>query len=72
MLKVLMKFRENDIELVKKEMREFEDEQRKTEVQSKLTWREFFKKREISRALFVTAGIQIMQQFSGKTSFIKD
>lgn len=65
MLIVLKKFRENDMDLVNKEMDELEEEKEKLETESKASWRDLFTKRPLVRALIVTIGIQIAQQLSG-------
>ena len=53
------------MDLVNKELDELEEEKLKMNNQPKILWRDLFTKRPLKRALFVTAGIQIAQQFSG-------
>lgn len=65
-----MKLRENDVRLVEKELEELEEEKRNAQMQSTVTWGDLFSKVELSRALFVTVGIQISQQLSGMNLII--
>jgi hypothetical protein len=60
-----MKLRGNDVRLVERELEELEEEKRNAQMQSTVTWGDLFTKVELSRALFVTVGIQISQQLSG-------
>jgi hypothetical protein len=53
------------MDLVNRELDELEEEKEKMRNQPKASWGDLFTKRPLFRALFVTVGIQIAQQFSG-------
>lgn len=63
----MVKFRDNDMSLVNKELEELEEEKEKLETESKGSWGDLFTKRPYVRALIVTVGIQIAQQLSGRS-----
>lgn len=52
--------------LVNKELEELEEEKQNQTVNQAATWTDLFTKRPLVRALIVTVGIQLAQQFSGK------
>ena len=58
-----MKLRDNDSELVEKELDEIENE--KTKLVKKTSWIDMIKIRKLRQALIVTIVIQMSQQFTG-------
>ena len=60
-----MKLRDNDSELVEKELDEIENE--KTKLVKKTSWIDMIKIRKLRQALIVTIVIQMSQQFTGQT-----
>lgn len=61
----MKKFREHDMNLVREELKEMQEEKEKQEFDFSDTWRDLLTKRPLKRALYVALGLQIAQQFSG-------